>query len=91
MSLLKASDVNLEAGEDLYLDAKWGLDGSGSHQVRQQTSKTKNVEKHDGAVTNYVASFYCPLQFKVLLLELTWFTDKMCHKKLVKIYSSKFT
>ena len=44
-----------------YVDSKFGLDGSGSHNYRHQLTSN---EEDDLKGTNYIASFWCPLSIK---------------------------
>ena len=44
------------------LDSKFGLDGSGSHQIRQQSAE---IADHREETANYIRAFWCPLELKV--------------------------
>lgn len=62
-SILAAAHSETVLNRDsLKVKAKFGLDGSGSHQIRQQ-----NVGEHHAIETdssNYIGAFWCPLEVK---------------------------
>lgn len=60
-SLLDISNIKPDPNDMYYVDSKFGLDGSGSHNYRHQLTSN---EEDDLKGTNYIASFWCPLSIK---------------------------
>lgn len=50
----------------VHVDAKFGIDGSGRHKLRQQDLKNPSEEESiNKAPSNYVCAVWCPLRVQV--------------------------
>ena len=49
---------------EVYVSAKYGLDGSGSHSYRHQLSGDAETTDTEAKDNNYIGSFWCPLDIK---------------------------
>ena len=67
--LIDLQPAELDEGAIIYLDAKSGVDGSGSHPYRHQLPE---AESNDGPTrisdANFVGAFFTPLSIKVIKL-----------------------
>ena len=70
-SLLKVSgNGDNENLKIIHVDAKFGIDGSGSHSYRHQVSSM--IDENDLKGTNYIGSFWCPLFIRDSHQNLIW-------------------
>ena len=57
------STIQLDGKMNISVNSKFGLDGSGSHQIRHQfASENDNTDSEEG--NNYIGAFWCPLEVK---------------------------
>ena len=71
-SLIKINSVSLSDDDNVHVEGKVGIDGSGSHQIRHQLAEDEegdddridnNGEKK--CETSYIGIFWCPLTIKL--------------------------
>ena len=72
-SLIKINSVSLSDDDNVHVDGKLGIDGSGSHQIHHQLAENEEGDTDDGidnngekkCETNYIGIFWCPLTIKL--------------------------
>ena len=69
-SLVDMSCNEMELKSPFQVEAKYGLDGSGNHNYCHQIPKQANLGYMKG--TNYIGSFWCPLQIKDSEGKIIW-------------------
>ncbi len=57
-----AATTELQQTGGVVVDSKFGLDGSGSHQIRHQSAEGDDSVEQG---SNYIAAFWCPLEVKI--------------------------
>ena len=70
--------------------AKYGLDGSGSHNVRHQQSSSE--DEPSKAYPSYIGSFWCPLEVKDTNGETIWinpFSNSPIYARIVSLVRAK--
>ena len=76
---------NFCEGDILNVEGKVGIDGSGSHQIRQQVVDD-DITNENKSETNYIGIFWCPLSIKLnnstiwnnILPNSTMYTRPLC-------------
>ena len=69
-SLIKLQAIHLSDGDNIYVEGKLGIDGSGSHQTRHQLAENDDEDDNDDddgekkCETSYIGIFWCPLRIK---------------------------
>ena len=62
--LIALSSPPLKPNDRVHIDAKFGIDGSGSHQIRHQLAENDepgNDNYRQNCETSYIGTFWCPL------------------------------
>ena len=84
-SLMMLDTHNVQPNARVHIDSKFGIDGSGSHQIRHQLAEKGVIETEDDdnvdaggddkPESSYIGAFWCPLS--VTLNDKTIWTNKL--------------
>ena len=63
LALTEGCTCSFIGGNVFHINSKFGIDGSGSHQIRHQLSGNED-DPHDLNSVSYIGAFWCPLELK---------------------------